>query len=78
MDAGGGGSVAKSRRPQIKMFTVSSALYAFDSMTHHHYLPPIFLNCLLLGLAVIDFLSIVYQGWRKELKRGGGGGGGHV
>ena len=64
--------MAKSRRPQIQMFTVSSALCsAFDSMTHHYYLPPIFLNFLLLGLAVIDSTSIVYQGWRKELKLGG-------
>ena len=62
--------MAKSRRPQIQMFTVSSALCAFDSMTHHYYLPPIFLNFLLLGLAVIDSTSIVYQGWRKELKLG--------
>ena len=66
--------MAKSRRPQIQLFTVSSALCAFDSMTHHYYLPPIFLNFLLLGLAVIDSTSIFYQGWRKELKLGGGGG----
>ena len=76
MDAGGGGSVAKSRRPQIQIFTVSSVLCAFDSMTNHCYLPSIFLNFLLLGLAVIDLMSIAYQGWRKELKPGGGGGGG--
>ena len=45
----GRGSVAKSRRPQIQMFTESSVLCAFHSMTNHYYLPPIFLNPLAEG-----------------------------
>ena len=53
----------------------------FDSTTNHLILSPMFLNCLLLDLTVIDLMSIVYMEkiWveiAKILKCGRPGGGG--
>ena len=61
---GGGGSVAKSGRPQIQIFTkilevqiVSCVVKTtFDSTTYHLNLSPMFLNRLLLDLTVIDLM----------------------
>ena len=57
----------------------------FDSTTNHLNLSPMFLNCLLLDLTIIDLMSIVYMDkiWVKiaknfEMRTSGGGGGSSV
>ena len=87
---GGGGSVAKCGRPQIQIFTeilevkiVSYVLKStFDSTTYHLNLSPMFLNCLLLDLTVIELMSIVRMDkiWVEiaknfEMRTSGGRGG---
>ena len=56
----------------------------FDSINNHLNLSPMFLNCLLLDLTVIDFISIVHMGtiWVEiaknfEMRTSGGRGGGN-
>ena len=61
--------MAKSGRHQIRIFTkifevqivIFSRKTTFDSTTNYSNLSPMFLNCFLLDLIVIDLMSIVHM-----------------
>ena len=82
--------MAKCGRPQIQIFTEIFKFKlcpvclksTFDSTTNHLNLSPMFLNCLLLDLTVLDLMSILHMDkiWveiakKFEMRTSGGRGG---